>query len=164
LGIILYLFIGGVISAVFAKSITEAIAFAAGWTGFLGVFGLKQDFDERKTSRDEELNNDLQERSKVIERLTQQIDQVIRERDEANEESKELQKQVQDAYDIGYSDASTDCRESLDDVVESIKEKSRRETEEVAKTTYYDGYYNAIEDVAKADGTTSDDVLKKLGK
>ncbi|MCZ7385337.1 MAG: hypothetical protein O8C63_11400 [Candidatus Methanoperedens sp.] len=52
-GIISYLFIGGMIAAVLANSMVEAVGFGAGWTGFIGMFGIKKDSDERRKKRDE---------------------------------------------------------------------------------------------------------------
>lgn len=54
MGIILYLFIGGVIAAILANGMIEAVAFGAGWTGFLGIFGLKKDSEKRAATREEE--------------------------------------------------------------------------------------------------------------
>ncbi|MCD4807690.1 MAG: hypothetical protein K8R13_09015 [Methanococcoides sp.] len=48
LGIILYLFIGGVIASVLANGMLEAVAVGAGWTGFLGIFAIKKNSDERR--------------------------------------------------------------------------------------------------------------------
>ncbi len=59
-GIILYLFVGGVMAAILANSMVEAVAFGAGWTGFVGMFGIKKDSDERRKRRDERDKEDLE--------------------------------------------------------------------------------------------------------
>ncbi len=50
-GIILYLFIGGVVAAILADSMVEAVGFGAGWTGLIGVFGIKKDSELKEKSR-----------------------------------------------------------------------------------------------------------------
>ena len=71
-GVILYLFIGGVMAAILANGVVEAVAFGAGWTGFIGMFGIKKDSDERKKRRDKMEDEDLKDfetRPEVIQGL-----------------------------------------------------------------------------------------------
>ena len=96
LGIILYLFIGGVIAAVLANSMVEAIAFGAGWTGFIGIFGIKKDSEERRKLRDKEDDEELK-----------YIDEI-------------LTKKTSDAYYKGYSDAVEEITEKQNIPVEEI--------------------------------------------
>lgn len=71
MGIILYLFIGGVIAAILANSMVEAVGFGAGWTGLIGVFGIKKDSELRKESRDTETQNLVENSEKVIKEKTE---------------------------------------------------------------------------------------------
>ena len=79
-GMILYLFIGGVIAATLANSIVEAVGFGAGWTGLIGVFGIKKDIQLKKESRNRE---------------TQSME----------EKYEDAIKKIEDAYYSGLSDA-----------------------------------------------------------
>ena len=101
LGVILYLFIGGVIASILANGVLEAVAVGAGWTGFLGLFAIKKDSDERRRVRDKKDDEDLKEMKELL-------------------------------------------------------------TKE-AQSAYYKGYYSAIEQVAKEEDTTVENVLGKLG-
>lgn len=96
LGIILYLFIGGVIAAILANSMVEAIAFGAGWTSFIGIFGIKKDSEERRKLRDKEDNEELK-----------YIDEILTEK-------------TSDAYYKGYSDAVEEIMEKQNTPVEEI--------------------------------------------
>lgn len=71
-GVILYLFIGGVLAALLANSLLEAVAFGAGWTGFLGMFGIKKDSEERRRLRNEEDDKELEEFNKTLAEKTQE--------------------------------------------------------------------------------------------
>lgn len=53
----LYVVLGGFFAAMLAKDLLQALAIGAGWTALLGTFGLKSDFNERKTAKDEALDN-----------------------------------------------------------------------------------------------------------
>ena len=101
LGIILYLFIGGVIAAVLANSMVEAIAFGAGWTGFIGIFGIKKDSEERRKVRDKEDDEELK-----------YMDEI-------------LTKKTSNAYYKGYSDAVEEITEkqnmTFEDIIKKIK-------------------------------------------
>ena len=98
-GIILYLFIGGVIAAILANSMVEAVAFGAGWTGFIGIFGIKKDSEERRKLRDKEDDEELK-----------YIDEI-------------LTKKTSDAYYKGYSDAVEEITEKQNMTVEEIIKK-----------------------------------------
>lgn len=54
LRMILYLLIGGVVATILANSTIEAVVFGAGWTGLIGVFGIKKDSEKRAKVREEE--------------------------------------------------------------------------------------------------------------
>ncbi len=84
-GIILYLFIGGMIAAVLADSMVEAVGFGAGWTGFIGMFGIKKDSDERRKKRDEIDDKDL----------------------------KDVETKIQKAYDAGRFDGANNIVEKI---------------------------------------------------
>lgn len=71
-GLILYLFIGGVMAAILANGVVEAVAFGAGWTGFIGMFGIKNDSDERRKRRDEIDKEDRE----YLETLPEKIQEV----------------------------------------------------------------------------------------
>lgn len=98
-GIILYIFIGGMIAAVLADSMVEAVGFGAGWTGFIGMFGIKKDSDERRKKRDE-------------------IDET---------DKKDIEKQIVDAFDKGRLDGAQKIVEELAKIenttVETITKK-----------------------------------------
>ena len=98
-GIILYLFIGGVVAAILANSMVEAVAFGAGWTGLIGMFGIKKDADERRKIRDERDKKDLEEFEKTLAEMTP------------------------DAYYSGYSDAIIKIAEIENTTVEEILKK-----------------------------------------
>ena len=98
-GIILYLCIGGVMAAILANSMVEAVAFGAGWTGFIGMFGIKKDADERRKIRDEIDEKDFEEFEKT------------------------LAEKTPDAYYSGYSDAIIKIAEIENTTVEEILKK-----------------------------------------
>lgn len=64
-GLLLYLFIGGVVAAILADSMIEAVGFGAGWTGLIGVFGIKKDSELKEKSRITEML-DMEENMKAI--------------------------------------------------------------------------------------------------
>ena len=59
LAALLYCALGSVIAALIANDWIQAVAVGAGWTGFLGSFGLKKDFEERKAIKDSALEDAL---------------------------------------------------------------------------------------------------------
>ncbi len=79
-GMVLYLLIGGVVAAILANSMVEAVGFGAGWTGLIGVFGIKKD-------------NELQKESRNTETLSME------------EKYENAIKKIEDAYYRGLSDA-----------------------------------------------------------
>jgi hypothetical protein len=87
-GVILYLFIGGILAAILANSLVEAVAFGAGWTGFLGMFGIKRDSEERRKYRNEE-------------------------DDKALENFKTLAEKTQNAYNKGRSDGAEEIVDKI---------------------------------------------------
>jgi hypothetical protein len=52
----LYLIAGTAFATALAQDIFEAVVIGAGWTTFLGTFGLKRDYKERKEIKDDALN------------------------------------------------------------------------------------------------------------
>ncbi len=65
-GIILYVFIGGVIATILANSMIEAVAFGAGWTGLIGLFGIKKDSKERREKREEQDEEEYESYEKTL--------------------------------------------------------------------------------------------------
>jgi hypothetical protein len=105
-GVILYLFIGGILAAILANSLVEAVAFGAGWTGFLGMFGIKKDSEERRKYRNEE-------------------------DDKALENFKTLAEKTQNAYNKGRSDGAEEIVDKIArieniTVAELLEKLSRR--------------------------------------
>ena len=102
-GIIFYLFIGGMIAAVLANSMVEAVGFGAGWTSFIGMFGIKRDSDERRKKRDEIDDKDI----------------------------KDVEMKIQKAYDTGRFDGANKIVEKIAKIenttVEKIIEKFNKE-------------------------------------
>lgn len=70
-GIILFMFIGGVLAAILANSMVEAVGFGAGWTGLIGIFGIKKDNELRKESRDTETQNLIENSERVFKEKTE---------------------------------------------------------------------------------------------
>ncbi|OEU54158.1 MAG: hypothetical protein BA871_10270 [Desulfuromonadales bacterium C00003096] len=99
LEITLYLLIGGVVATILADSAIEAVAFGAGWTGLIGVFGLKKDSEERAEVREEE---------------------TTKQEKDFREISK---KNIDEAYYRGYSDAIERIAKIENISVEKIIEK-----------------------------------------
>lgn len=101
LEITLYLLIGGVVATILADSAIEAVAFGAGWTGLIGVFGLKKDSEERAEVREEE---------------------TTKQEKDFREISK---KNIDEAYYRGYSDAIERIAKieniSVEKIIEKIK-------------------------------------------
>jgi hypothetical protein len=50
---VLYAFLGAFFAALLAKDLVQALVIGAGWTGLIGVLGLKRDYRERKQIKDE---------------------------------------------------------------------------------------------------------------
>lgn len=97
--IILYLFIGGLVATILANSTIEAVVFGAGWTGLIGVFGIKKDSEERAKVREEESTKQEEDFREIS------------------------RKNIDGAYYRGYSDAIERISESQDISVENIIEK-----------------------------------------
>lgn len=89
IGIVLYIFIGGMLASVIANNPLQAVAVGAGWTALLGTFGIKKDSDERREIRgkkDDELLGDWND---------------------------VLNKKTDNAYKTGYKDALEELKERL---------------------------------------------------
>jgi hypothetical protein len=95
LGIIIYLFVGGMIASILANSMLEAVAFGAGWTGLIGVFGISKDVEGRMKRRDEDDSDDLRN----IELIKSNYE------DKINETRVAMEKRIIDSYSDGYADA-----------------------------------------------------------
>ncbi len=52
-GFALYTLLGAFFATAVAQTLAQAVVLGAGWTSFLGVFGLKSDFTVRKEAKDE---------------------------------------------------------------------------------------------------------------
>lgn len=72
-GTVLYLIIGGVFAAILANTVLEAVAFGAGWTGLIGVFGIKKDSETRRKIRDQKDEESLEKLSTIQDELTVKI-------------------------------------------------------------------------------------------
>ena len=99
IGITLYLLIGGIVATILADSTIEAVAFGAGWTGLIGVFGLKKDSEGRAKVREEE---------------------TTKQEEDFREISR---KNIDGAYYQGYSDAIERIAKIENESVEEIIEK-----------------------------------------
>jgi hypothetical protein len=51
LGAVLYVVLGAIVALALAPDLFTAVAISSGWTSFLGAFGLKTDFAERKEQK-----------------------------------------------------------------------------------------------------------------
>ncbi|MDY0130241.1 MAG: hypothetical protein RBR63_08685 [Methanosarcina vacuolata] len=104
-GAIIYLFVGGIVAMILATDLVEAIAFGAGWTGFLGTFLVKKDEEKRQKIRNIKYD-DIQK--KVFEDF----------------ESK-LKDKVASSYYRGYTDAigavASSENRSFDEILKNIK-------------------------------------------
>ena len=100
LGLLLYLFIGGIISAVFATGIVQAVTYGAGWTAFVGLFGIKNDAEERNSIKD----------TSVLE-LSKEYETKIRE---LQNQSNPSQEKLLEEYKVGFA-------EGRDATLEQIK-------------------------------------------
>lgn len=69
-GTVLYLIIGGVFAAILANTVLEAVAFGAGWTGLIGIFGIKKDSETRRKIRDQKDEESLERLSTIQDELT----------------------------------------------------------------------------------------------
>ncbi len=69
---VIYAVLGGFFAMLLARDTLQALAIGAGWTGFLGSLGLKRDFEERKSIKDETLGklfqsiNELERENKAL--------------------------------------------------------------------------------------------------
>ncbi|HUS76086.1 MAG TPA: hypothetical protein VMY43_08775 [Methanothrix sp.] len=142
-GIILYLFIGGIVSSILAKGVFEAVFIGAAWTSFLGVFGLKKDAEGRKTLKDEELNVSENDYNTLV----KDYRSVINELTEANGRIK-IASETINKYE----------RETL------AKNESLKEYEEALDQEYYNGYGEGLWDIAEAQGISVDDLIDLISK
>ncbi|MCP4203769.1 MAG: hypothetical protein GY769_17765 [bacterium] len=55
IGFIFYTILGAFFATALAHDLIQAVAVGAAWTSFLGIFGLKSDFAERKAAKDQSL-------------------------------------------------------------------------------------------------------------
>ncbi|WP_406661295.1 hypothetical protein V7O66_01895 [Methanolobus sp. ZRKC3] len=105
-GIIIYLFVGGVVATILADNLLEAITFGAGWTGLIGIFGIKADAEKRRNEVDMEdaRNADIIEGKigKAQDKIKMDISNKI-EVAQANIK-KEYGEKITDAYLEGYAD------------------------------------------------------------
>ena len=64
---VLYVALGAFFAAVVAQDLLQAVAIGAGWTGIAGTLGLKQDYSQRKDTKDD-----------AIDALTARFDELAR--------------------------------------------------------------------------------------
>jgi hypothetical protein len=57
IGAVLYTVLGAFFASALARDLVQAIVIGAGWTSFIGLFGLKQDFAARKFVKDKALDD-----------------------------------------------------------------------------------------------------------
>jgi hypothetical protein len=57
----LYTVLGAAFACVLAQDLLQAFVIGAGWTGFIGSYGLKTDYAQRKQRKDQALNEVLRE-------------------------------------------------------------------------------------------------------
>lgn len=105
LGIIIYLFVGGMIASILANSMLEAVAFGAGWTGLIGVFGIKKDVDERMKRRDEDDNQYLRTVEEIERYYDEKINKYSNIINETRAKIEGMEEKATDAYSNGYADA-----------------------------------------------------------
>ena len=68
----LYLIAGTAFATAFAQDILEALVIGAGWTTFIGTFGLKSDYKQRKEVKDAALNQAVARVDRVTSLSTEQ--------------------------------------------------------------------------------------------
>ena len=56
-GFVFYAILGAFFASALARDLVQAVVLGAGWTSFLGVFGLKSDYAERKSVKDQSLRD-----------------------------------------------------------------------------------------------------------
>lgn len=117
LAALIYVIIGAFFAAFLAQDILQVLVIGAGWTGYIGSLGLKQDADERG-SRKNDVNDDLVKQTKDDGQYIDRIGKFI-------EEIEELSK------DENKDDADK-IKEIQAEIAKVVKE-TRREIEEIQK-------------------------------
>jgi len=106
-GMILYVFIGGTVATILASNMIEAVAFGAGWTAVIGIFGIKKDEEKRAEAREET----SKEKAEDMKKLEQNII--------------EFKKKTTDAYYEGFSAAieriAKADKVNVEDIIEKIE-------------------------------------------
>ncbi|WP_342305161.1 hypothetical protein [Methanolobus sp. ZRKC5] len=128
LGIILYLFVGGMIASILANSMLEAVAFGAGWTGLIGVFGIKKDVDERMKRRDEDKSLDQHDAEVIKNNYEDKIKEYSHIISETRNKIEDMEEKLKDSYYSGYADAiekvaqlkGLDSKELTEEIIEKL--------------------------------------------
>lgn len=128
LGIILYLFVGGMIASILANSMLEAVAFGAGWTGLIGVFGIKKDVDERMKRRDEDKSLDQHDAEVIKSNYEDKIKEYSHLISETRTKIESMEEKLKDSYYGGYADAiekvaqlkGLDSKELTEEIIEKL--------------------------------------------
>lgn len=66
---LLYAVLGAAVASLLAQDILQAIVIGAGWTAFLGSFGLQREYRERHSERDAEIDAAVRRMEKVEESI-----------------------------------------------------------------------------------------------
>jgi len=105
LAAILYIVIGAFFASFLAHDILQALVIGAGWTGYLGAVGLKSEEQERRSKKNEEIDelfNSLKEKDKELNDLKKKCDIIIKDKDKALEDKDkiltELKTELQSIY------------------------------------------------------------------
>ncbi|MDY0387957.1 MAG: hypothetical protein RBT65_12695 [Methanolobus sp.] len=122
MGIIIYLFVGGIVASILANSMLEAVALGAGWTGLIGVFGIKKDVEERMKRVDADASHDLQ----TVEMIKKNYEDKINKT--RSKMIKEYEDKVVETYSNGYVDAieavakvkGMDSKALTEEIIESL--------------------------------------------
>lgn len=128
LGIMIYLFVGGMIASILANSMLEAIAFGAGWTGLIGVFGIKKDVDERMKRRDEDDKQYLRTVEEIERYYDEKISKYSNIINETRAKIEGMEEKATEAYSSGYADAieavaqfkGLDSKELTEEMIEKL--------------------------------------------
>jgi len=85
LAALLYAVLGAFFAALLARDLLQALVIGAGWTAYLGVLGLKKDYSERKSVKDEaiqKLLDALSQRDEAIRKLLEGAPSQMRKDEE----------------------------------------------------------------------------------
>jgi hypothetical protein len=154
-GIIIYLFVGGIVASILANSMLEAVTFGAGWTGFIGVFGIKEDF-EKRINRVDETNNLV---PYTIADVTGRANKLVRDKlININEVHSKIIKDCEDKI----NNSRTKMIKACEDKINSSRAKVIKDCENKIIDAYSNGYADAIEKVAQVKGMDSKALTEEI--